>query len=889
MATQGIDPAFNNAFSALAGGVSKLPESYLAGQKARVAQEAMANSAAHNDRVATLNEDKWRTQRPGVEATTRLTTAKAAKTEGENVANELFDKAIRKAIVMKMDPVSQNDIPTLTDNSDDLASLVSAAHKSGRNPDQAVESLRNLLSLNRGMSDDPNQRIQSQNLRTKSQASDSTITSVEDRDSKAKAKTDAAASRTAATIAGADARNKATITAAGERNAAAIAGRVEAAKAKPGAASNGKFSIADETAVNSTGGMAETAIDLMVKKVLASNVGYNKDGKQVVMSDSDKTRDNIKSAFQGSEVYHKLKDLYSREFKRVYIETKDATAAKAAADASLSKQSKHEVIGRGFQSGSGFSGDWTDQKIDGQGAYEYRTQTYNPAATPAAAVSAPAPATAVVAPAAETPAAAVAPAAAVVPPVEPAAVVPPVVPPVVAPAVIPPVAEPAAAVPAVPAVSAPAAAVSTPATPIPAVAPVAPVPAVPGEPVPLVPASSATPPVPLPATSPAAALTPAAAVSTPIVPPTAAVAPTAMPATIPVPGPGPTASAPATAVMPPAVGGAPATGEEQAQPSPDTPAAAVAGPGKKVYYGIPQPAPLPGLETNGGPVYNPQFDNNQIQASASMPSSIPPSIPSGIQPPLMESVKSGLESPVTPAEMVSFRGSSSGAGSSVPKTPYATVLNDLVTMRDVIKRHPVKSEERDGFGDPTGVFSSKEDEFRIKQLDERIKKLESDPMAKVSPAAALLNNEFMTVPGLIVSGTGDVPEKFKKYVVTGNEVRYLLGSISKQPGKFPHTDYVYPDGKGGFLDAITVAEQFDKAHPDLVKVFIQEGRLGMKPGDSLATKILKLHEQANDEITGATKGPEGRRSLEMFKDKVYDESAMKNLREASSAAGSVAL
>lgn len=874
MATQGIDPAFNNAFSALAGGVSKLPESYLDGQKARVAQEAMANSAAHNDRVATLNEDKWRTQRPGVEATTRLTTAKAAKTEGENVANELFDKAIRKAIVMKMDPVSQNDIPTLTDNSDDLASLVSAAHKSGRNPDQAVESLRNLLSLNRGMSDDPNQRIQSQNLRTKSQASDSTITSVEDRDSKAKAKTDAAASRTAATIAGADARNKATITAAGERNTATIAGRVEAAKAKPGAASNGKFSIADETAVNSTGGMAETAIDLMVKKVLASNVGYNKDGKQVVMSDSDKTRDNIKSAFQGSEVYHKLKDLYSREFKRVYIETKDATAAKAAADASLSKQSKHEVIGRGFQSGSGFSGDWTDQKIDGQGAYEYRTQTYNPAATPAAAVSAPAPATAVVAPAAETPAAAVAPAAAVVPPVEPAAVVPPVVPPVVAPAVIPPVAEPAAVVPAV---SAPAAAVSTPVAPVPAVAPVAPVPVAPGEPAPLVPASSATPPIPLPATSPAAALTPAAAVSTPIVPPTAAVAPTAMPATIPVPGPGPTASAPATAVMPPAVGGAPV-------PQPQSPAAAML---QGSMSGLAEPLIGNGPTSN----FTPQFGGSQIQASSPMSFPLPPPIPSGVQPALNDSVKSGLEpSPViTPAEMVSFKGTQSGAGSSVPQTPYATVLNDLVTMRDVIKRHPVKSEERDGFGDPTGVFSSKEDEFRIKQLDERIKKLEADPMAKVSPAAALLNNEFMTVPGLIVSGIGDVPEKFKKYVVTGNEVRYLLGSISKQPGKFPHTDYVYPDGKGGFLDAITVAEQFDKAHPDLVKLFIQEGRLGMKPGDSLATRILKLHEQANDEITGATKATEGRRSLETFKDKVYDESAMKKLREATTAAGSVAL
>ena len=255
-----------------------------------------------------------------------------------------------------------------------------------------------------------------------------------------------------------------------------------------------------------------------------------------------------------------------------------------------------------------------------------------------------------------------------------------------------------------------------------------------------------------------------------------------------------------------------------------------------------------------GPTFTPQFGNSQIQASSPMSFPLPTPIPSGIQPSLMDSVKSGLEVPsaVTPAQMVSFKGTISGVGSSVPKTPYERQLHELTSMLDVIKRHPVKSEERDGFGEPTGKFTSAEDEFRIKQLEQRLEKLKNDPVARVSPSAALLNNEFMTVPGLIVAGVNDVKEQHRDFVVTANEIRYLLGSYVKLPGKFPNTDYAYQDANNNFIDGITVAEQFDKAHPKLVNLFIKEGRLGMKPGDSLGAKLVALHAAGNAEIMEAS-------------------------------------
>jgi len=841
MATSGMDPAFNQTVSALASGVSGLPESYAAGQKHLLQQQiAMFNQ---NDKDRNFNLKK-----PLIEAQTRYHAAKATETEGSILATSLFPELSRKLLI----PVrGQNGEPNRMAFNEDpavMADVISNLTQRGINPDQAIKAFRGGIAGQMAAAPVAGSSLPSANYQAFSgragqdfASTASSVFGIQDRDNMIANKEAAAMGRVSKSGADALARaelsaktsranNADTITGANSRAAAGIISRQET-NAQKLAAANSKLGA---------NGQKPPPLNMSIINQV--------EGTSIAGTDGISSRDVDADYPASSKAYTEekrtlLKNLYAEKFYEAY-------RLKNPPDAASARQAARNAVKSAISSG---------------------VMPVAATATPADAVVA-------------TPGVAAAPGVVATTPAAPGAapyagaysspsqnmidasddqiaaglgmsrddlrslatqqgmstkdyaisVTTP------AQEALPVEEEPSTPRTAdtlpnyqesnVSAADALVAATAPPATPLPASALDAPV---------------------TPASSPAAAVSAQGQypVSQEQVPPAS---PEEMARLAAEQEAGPAAAVsggkkvkgkkgkavPVAPVAPTAAAGAPAQ-------QPQSPAAAML---QGSMNGLAEPL------VGNGPTYSPQFGNSQIQASSPMSSPLPPFPPSGVQPSLMDSVQSGLEMPsaVTPAQMVSFKGTTSGVGSLVPKTPYERQLHELTSMLDVIKKYPKNSEERDGFGEPTGKFTSAEDEFRIKQLEQRLEKLKNDPVAKVSPSAALLNNEFMTVPGLIVSGVNDVKEQHRDFVVTANEIRYLLGSYVKLPGKFPNTDYAYQDANNNFIDGITVAEQFDKAHPKLVKLFIKEGRLGMKPGDSLGAKLVALHAAGNAEIMEAS-------------------------------------
>ena len=849
MATSGMDPAFNQTISALASGVSGMPESYAAGQKHLLQQQiALFNQ---NDKDRNFNLKK-----PLTEAQTRYHAAKAAETEGKNLADSLFPELSRKLLIPVRGRDGEPNRMAFNEDPAVMADVISNLTQRGINPDQAIKAFRGGLAGQMAAAPVAGTSLPSANYQAFSgrvgqdfTSTASSVFGIPDRDNMIANKEAAAMGRV--TKSGADAFARAELSAKTSR--ANTADTIMGANSRAAA---GIISRQEMNAQRLAAANAKLGANGQKPPPLNISIINQVEGTSIAGTDGLSSRDvdadyPATSKDHSEEKRTNLKNLYAEKFYEAY-------RLKNPPDAAAAREAARNAVKSAVASG---------------------VMPVAAAATPADAVVA-------------TPGAA--PAAA---------------PGVVATTPAAPGAAPYAGAHSSPSqnmidasddqiaaglgmsrddlralaaqqgISTKDYAISV-TTPAQEALPVEEEPGTTGTPR----TADTLPNYQESNVSAADALVAATAPATalPASPLDASVAPASSPAAAvsaqgqyPVPqeqvppaspeemarltaeqeagpaaavsggkkdkGKGKKGKAAPVAAVPPAqaaVGGAPVQ-------QPQSPAAAML---QRSMNGLAEPL------VGNAPTYSPQFGNSQIQASSPMSDPLPPFPPSGVQPSLMDSVQSGLEvpSPVTPAQMFAFKGTTSGVGSSVPKTPYERQLHDLTTMLDVVKRYPKKSEERDGFGDPTGKFTSAEDEFRIKQLEQRLEKLKNDPVAKVSPSAALLNNEFMTVPGLIVAGVNDVKEQHRDFVVTSNEIRYLLGSYVKLPGKFPNTDYAYQDANNNFIDGITVAEQFDKAHPKLVNLFIKEGRLGMKPGDSLGAKLVALHAAGNAEIMEAS-------------------------------------
>jgi hypothetical protein len=839
MATSGMDPAFGQTISALASGVSGLPESYAAGQKHLLQQQIALFNQNDKDRNYNL-------KKPLTEAQTRYHAAKATETEGNNLAASLFPELSRKLLIPVRGQGGEPNRMAFNEDPTVMADVISNLTQRGINPDQAIKAFRGGLAGQMAAAPVAGTSLPSANYQAFSgrvgqdfASTASSVFGIQDRDNMIANKEAAAMGRL--TKSGEDALERANLSAKTSRanNADTIMGANSRAAA-------GIISRQEMNAQRLAAANAKLGANGQKPPPLNISIINQVEGTSVAGTDGLSSRDvdadyPATSKDYSEEKRTNLKNLYAEKFYEAY-------RLKNPPDAASAREAARNAVKSAVASG---------------------VMPVAAAATPADAVVA-------------TPGAAAAPGVVATTPAAPGAA---------------PYAgahsspsqnmidasddqiaaglgmsrDDLRALAAQQGISTKdyAIAVTTPAQE-----------ALPVEEEPGTPRTADTIPnyqesnvsaadALVAATAPATAL-PASPLDAPVAPASSPAAAVSAQGQYPVPqeqvppaspeemarltaeqeaGPAAAVSggkkgkgkgkkgkaAPVAQVAPTAAAGAPAQ-------QPQGPAAAML------------QSPTSGGLVANGPTFTPQFGNSQIQASSPMSFPLPPSIPSGIQPSLMDSVKSGFEVPsaVTPAQMVSFKGTTSGVGSLIPKTPYERQLHELTSMLDVIKRHPVKSEERDGFGEPTGKFTSAEDEFRIKQLEQRLEKLKNDPVAKVSPSAALLNNEFMTVPGLIVSGVNDVKEQHRDFVVTANEIRYLLGSYVKLPGKFPNTDYAYQDANNNFIDGVTVAEQFDKAHPKLVNLFIKEGRLGMKPGDSLGAKLVALHAAGNAEIMEAS-------------------------------------
>jgi hypothetical protein len=165
---------------------------------------------------------------------------------------------------------------------------------------------------------------------------------------------------------------------------------------------------------------------------------------------------------------------------------------------------------------------------------------------------------------------------------------------------------------------------------------------------------------------------------------------------------------------------------------------------------------------------------------------------------------------------------------------------------------------------------------RVMGVNRKIDELMNNPYAKISPSAALLVQDFIGAPGLIVNSLSELPNKENaKYVLKQSEVLHLLktftnvtikpdGSYSVQypidgnPESNPTLSRVYSTAGeavagGRYVDGDRMFAAFDKAHKEIKDLFIREGRLGMKPGDSLARTLVNLTISSNKEIAASGK------------------------------------
>ncbi len=176
--------------------------------------------------------------------------------------------------------------------------------------------------------------------------------------------------------------------------------------------------------------------------------------------------------------------------------------------------------------------------------------------------------------------------------------------------------------------------------------------------------------------------------------------------------------------------------------------------------------------------------------------------------------------------------------------------------------------------------STKDLSERLMRLNQKIDSIMNNPYAKISPSAALIVEDFVNTPGLVVNSLSDVPnEANRKYVLKQSEVIHLLKTFTNvTPLPNGNFSVLYPmptkdnqfvskligqtsryyatstpsDAKpSGYIEGDRMFAAFDRAHADVQKLFIREGRLGMKPGDSLARTLVNLTIRSNMEIAKA--------------------------------------
>jgi hypothetical protein len=169
---------------------------------------------------------------------------------------------------------------------------------------------------------------------------------------------------------------------------------------------------------------------------------------------------------------------------------------------------------------------------------------------------------------------------------------------------------------------------------------------------------------------------------------------------------------------------------------------------------------------------------------------------------------------------------------------------------------------------------------RLTKLNQKIDSITNNPYAKISPSAALIVEDFVNTPGLVVNSLSEIPnEANRKYVLKQSEVIHLLKTFTNVTplpnGNFsvlypmPTKDNQFvskllgqtsryyatstPDGAkpSGYIDGEKMFAAFDRAHADVQKLFIRDGKLGMKPGDSLARTLVNLTIRSNMEIAKA--------------------------------------
>ncbi|CAB4145814.1 hypothetical protein UFOVP477_45 [uncultured Caudovirales phage] len=326
MATSGIDPAFGQAISALASGVSGLPETYAAGQKHLLAQQIAAFNQADKDR-------NFGIKKPLTEAQTRFHNAKATSIESENTARALFPELSQSFLIPVKGLNGEPDRMAFNDDPRVMARVVSNLTAQGRNPEQVINAYRSGLAGHLAAASKPGTSMPSPDAQIAASrigkdfgATASSIFSVGDRNAvKATAEKEAMARVTAQQAAAWDRANLAAttstannvrgITATNSRAAASIQARNEAALArlnKPGAGGAGKITV---DIVNKVEG-----------KDLGGYDGFaNIDVNEIVPKSSEKETLEAYTARTGP-----IKQAYADAFYANYRTSNDAAAARAA-------------------------------------------------------------------------------------------------------------------------------------------------------------------------------------------------------------------------------------------------------------------------------------------------------------------------------------------------------------------------------------------------------------------------------------------------------------------------------------------------------------------------------------------------------------------------------
>ena len=166
---------------------------------------------------------------------------------------------------------------------------------------------------------------------------------------------------------------------------------------------------------------------------------------------------------------------------------------------------------------------------------------------------------------------------------------------------------------------------------------------------------------------------------------------------------------------------------------------------------------------------------------------------------------------------------------------------------------------------------------RVMEVNQKIDEIMNNPYAKISPSAALLVQDFINSPGLVVNSLSEVPNpENAKYVLKQSEVIHLLKTFTnvtiKPDGSYSvqypvsgnkeespmlsryystAAEAVSQDSK--YIDGDRMFAAFDRAHKDVRDLFIRQGKLGMKPGDSLARTLVNLTISSNKEIAASGK------------------------------------